>query len=177
MSLLLAIDPGSSLCGYACVSPEGPRVRFVAAGQFEAGAEALLHLVDWTSTMLGISDLAGITTLAVETPSGWVHDAVRGKHLLATAVAAGEARGVGRARGLRVVSLSAGEVRKALVGKTRVGFRQRKGDMDRAVEAAIRPFVLDLPKRTNVHVRDALAIAIVANWMTGARGRARKEAV
>ena len=177
MTLLLAIDPGSSLCGYACVEPQGSRVRFVAAGQIEAGAEPLLHVLDTSSMWLGIGGLGAITTLAVETPSGWVHDAVRGKHLLATGVAAGDARGVGYARGLRVVSLSAGEVRKALVGKARVGFRQKKGDMDRAVEAAIRPFVLDLPRRTNVHVRDALAIAVVANWMISARVSARKEAV
>lgn len=164
MTLLLALDPGSTMTGYACVEPEGPRVRFVSGGQFEVGAGALMHVLDGT----GAWDV-NISSLAVETPSGWVHDAARGKHLLATAIAAGEASGVGVARGLHVVRLSAAEVRKALVGKTRLGFKQRKGDMDRAIADAIQPFVLDMPKRSNVHVRDALALAIVANWMTAKR--------
>ena len=43
--------------------------------------------------------------------------------------------------------------------------RAKKGDMDRLVKLALPGHVLDLPRHTNVHQRDALLVAVAANWL------------
>jgi hypothetical protein len=71
-----------------------------------------------------------------------------------TATARTEGRMLGRLeeRGLRVVDPTCGEVRTSLVGKPSC----KDSDVSWALE-----HVCELPKRSNAHVRDAVAVAIV----------------
>lgn len=162
MTLLLAIDPGEKRCGYAAVETlaGGDRVRFLEAGDFEAARPAFVELLR----------ARPYAAVAIEQPAGFVFDPFRGPALLATASAAGGIAWTAEARGLDVVRLTAAEVRRMLLGSLRLSGRARKGDLDKMV-AMVLPGVVDgLPRRTNVHVRDALALAVAAHWQ--ARGAA-----
>lgn len=155
--MILAVDPGSSSCGFALVEPAGTRVEYVDAGAFPADGDAFAAL------FRGLH--ARIHTVAVERPAGYAYDPARSKHLLATGVSAGGVAWVGAWLGKRVVEVTATEVRRALLGKARLGPRAKEGDVDRLIKAALPGLVLEMPARTNVHVRDALAVAVVANWL------------
>lgn len=166
MTIILAVDPGEKACGYAAVAIEGPKVRFVDAGDFEAELGAFAHVLD----RLTVSGLERDLVVAVEQPAGFIHDPFRGPALLATASCAGGVAWVAESRGLTVVRLAATEVRRMLLGKTRLGSKSQKGDMDRMIAMVLPGVVVDMPKRSNVHVRDALALAVAASW-TLAQGR------
>lgn len=154
---ILALDPGPTSTGYALVQGGlTPRVRFIEGGQIDSSCSTFLDLV---------RDLGGITAVAVERPAGYVYDPVRGKHVVATSNVAGGLAWAAQSLGLAVYEIPAGGVRKTLLGKTRLGFKQAKGDMDRAVKDALPLFVDALPARSNSHVRDAIAVAVAANFV------------
>jgi hypothetical protein len=50
---------------------------------------------------------------------------------------------------------------------------QRKHAKDAVIKLAVERLVTGLPSRTNVHVRDALGLAVVASWIL--RGLRRSE--
>lgn len=157
---ILAFDPGSRFSGYAHVWCDGARVRYQSAGQIEAEYGALARVLYATSAVPG----AARTLVAVERPTGFVHDPVRGAHLMATSNVAGGTAWASRALGFEVIEVAPATVRKAVLGK-RAGGRHEKGEVDRLIKEALPGLVLGLPKRTNEHVRDALALAVAANWM------------
>ena len=102
--------------------------------------------------------MKGRCVVAVEVPGGYVHEKCRGPELLETAFQAGRIFSAAQALGVRCFRATADEVRRALYGK-------RSGKLmkaDAAVAAALPLFILGLPKRTNVHVRDSLAVAHAA---------------
>ncbi len=162
MTVILAIDPGSTSCGYAITVADGMRVRFISAGNVDAHLRAVTGLLAETDALAG--NVVRVV-LGIERPSGFVHDAFRGPSLLDTAYAAGGITWLARARAHEVVELSAGQCRKAVIGKATAGKGKTKGHMDALVKAALPGLVLDLPKQTNVHVRDALLLAIATNWL------------
>lgn len=167
MTTILAIDPGGTSCGYAAVGattnaklPAGRRVvHFLDAGTFEAELGSfdrlLARLASWD-----VSDLH----VAIERPRGFVFQPFRGPTLLDTAATAGGIAWVCRSRGVPVVEMAAEEVRKTLLGKTRLRGREQRGDRDALLKTILPGVVTGLPARTNVHVRDSLALAVVASW-------------
>jgi len=62
----------------------------------------------------------------------------------------------------RLTSLLSAQSVRAVDWKRRLGLRPNAGDLE--VGAIVRRFVEDLPRRTNVHVRDACAIALATAW-------------
>lgn len=154
--IVLGLDPGTSHHGWALLDmPKAGRGRMVAGGhlpvakvpvRFQAIGEWCESLSGWTPWI----DIVGI-----ETPAGYVHEHKRGAALLATAVEAGKL--IERAGRMAVV-LSAAQVRKSLV--------KDPAASDEAVASALGVF-LEMPKRSNVHARDAAAVALVAwqRWM------------
>jgi Holliday junction resolvasome RuvABC endonuclease subunit len=150
---LLALDPGPSFTGWASVSLDGPRVTFAAGGKIESvpgeiGQLFLEHAPD---------------VVAIESPSGFIFGKSQGeiqgraKQLMATAKVAGVLEGLAIARRVRVVTCTCAEWRKLTCGKAAA--------TDHDVEDLVTRTVLGMPKRTNVHVRDALGLAIAAAWM------------
>lgn len=165
--ILLAIDPGSKKHGWACVRLEGLRVRRLAHGDVNN---------DWRSFDMLRNQMRAlghvVEAVAIETPEGYVHEAFRGPTLIATAHAAGGMAWLAQYWGLQVIELSAAKVRKALVGRS-TSPKGKKGLMDQLITEAVNANVLGMPKTSNVHARDALALAIVAGWtLAQKKGRA-----
>jgi Holliday junction resolvasome RuvABC endonuclease subunit len=103
--------------------------------------------------------------VAVEVPDGFVHAKYRGPTLLATARVAGGLAWLAEGETLRVIELPAAAWRQTLVGRPHA--------KDAVIKLAVERLVTGLPARTNVHVRDALGLAIVASWIL--RGLRRSE--
>lgn len=155
--IVLGLDPGTSHHGWALLEmPRTGRGRMLAGGHMAAVKvpvrfQAISDWIDssaWTWT-------PWIDVVGIETPAGYIHEHKRGAALLATAVEAGKL--IERAGRLAVV-LSAAQVRKSLA--------KNPAASDEAVASALGVF-LDMPKRSNVHARDAAAVALVAwqRWM------------
>lgn len=161
---VIAFDPGSVHVGWALVTGEGGRVRFVEGGKAEATYASCNAVLDFATAASGYTGVPVIA--AVETPSGAVWETFRGKTLLQTSAVAGGLAWLATSRGLPVHVLSGQSVRATLLGKAgRPGGRgAKKGDLDRVIKEALPGFVINHPARTNDHVRDAMAIAIVASW-------------
>ena len=150
---LLSLDPGPTSSGYARVRLVGPRVTYVSSGRVSSDLNQLERLFD-----------PELDAVAVETPKGYVFSPARGAQLLATARIAGALAWMAQARHLRLVELSAGEWRKALCGRATAD--------DHRVADAVAANVIDCPAKSNVHVRDALGLALVAAWqLAGSLGR------
>lgn len=146
--LILGIDPGPTETAWAAVTFTGPRAHFVQGGMVPSS------LVDLCS--LTVQCAVDCGTIAVETPSGYVFQPARGPTLLATASVAGMVIGLAHAANVPSVQLPAATVRKAICGKGSA--------TDRQVEASLRGHVELPPRKTNAHVRDAIAVAIVGGW-------------
>lgn len=159
--LILAVDPGSTRCAFAALEGDGAKVRYIACGMFDATTDAFREVLASVERRVG----RAVSLVAVEKPTGYVYSPERGAHLMASAAVAGGIAWMGRMLGATVVELSSTEVRKALVGKARLGSTMRKGDMDRLVKAALPGIVRGLPGRSNEHTRDAMAVGVVANWI------------
>jgi Holliday junction resolvasome RuvABC endonuclease subunit len=110
---------------------------------------------------LGQDVTPNLSAIAIEVAEGMVFSPYRGPPLLATAEMVGVITAIADERGIMVVRFTAAQVRKALVGKATVG---KKGGMDKLVQDAVEANVIDWPKTSSVHHRDAAALAIVANW-------------
>lgn len=159
--IILAIDPGPTFCGFAAVrSVATIRPLFLRGGKIEShvGAfEALLKTVDPMRV-----NVAEEVRVAVERPAGAVYDAFRGATLLGTANVAGGVAWVSRSLGMSVEEIPAQTVRKVLLGGRG---KVAKGQTDRAIKEALPSFVSGMPARTNDHVRDALALAVCADFL------------
>lgn len=161
MALIAAFDPGSSQTGWALVSGGQARVRFVQAGRIESSDAVFVELLRDLAERNGEQ----ASLVAVEQAAGFIYDKQRSAQVIATAAVGGGLSWTARVLGYPVVAVPATTVRTVIVGKAKLGFRQRAGDMDRAIKAALPAFVEGMPARSNEHVRDALALAVAANWM------------
>lgn len=153
--IVLGLDPGTSHHGWALLEmPKVGRGRMLAGGHMAVAKvpEMFQSTADWEPA---IGWTPWIDIVGIETPAGYVHEHKRGAALLATAVEAGKL--IERAGRMAVV-LSAAQVRKSLA--------KNPAASDEAVASALGVF-LDMPKRSNVHARDAAAVALVAwqRWM------------
>ena len=151
--IILGIDPGLQVCGYAVVRSVGGRVELVEAGVFRTDAEKTLAK---RLTQLG-GDMDVV--LSAHRP-----DKVAAEELYAhykhprTAILMGHARGVLLERaaraGAKVESYAATRIKKSLTGNGRAG----KMQMQRAIQS-----MLGLPKLPEpADVADAIAVAICA---------------
>lgn len=154
---VIGVDPGPKKCGWAVIWYErsaASTARYVTGGMVES------HVNAFATTLFGANANA---VVAVETPSGYVHEHARGAQLLATARVAGELVGVAKANGRHVIELSPETWRRALTGKTTAS--------DATIKRAVGFHVTEMPKRSNSHTRDAIGVAIV-----GASKFAREQA-
>lgn len=166
MTRLLAVDPGPSSCGWALVERHGAKVRYLQSGTVAPALHAFDNLANVFEETYG----EAVPDVAVEEPTGFVFQAFRGPTLLATAAVAGGIAWWGESLGMGVHRMSSEVVRATLIGKTRMRGKELRGDRDKLVKLALAGVVLGLPAKSNVHVRDALALAVVASWrLAGAR--------
>lgn len=160
MGIIISVDSGSKEFGWCAVERERARARFLMSGTTEATPFA------WMKTFRAVCEirgLAAIDAIYVETPEGYVHDPFRGPHLLVTSRMSG---GIEWVMALQYPDISvrlrtAPWWRKALVGKAS---SPKKGLIDQLVADAVNANVLGMTKSSNVHVRDALGLSIVACW-------------
>lgn len=142
---VVGLDTGPRRCGWARIAMDGSRARFVEGGEVASEVADVRRLLERTRPDL----------LALECPSGYVHEAFRAPGLLATARVTGGIAWLASMSGITSTELPATAVRKVLCGKATA----KDGDVR---DALARLGVL--PMRSNVHVRDAIALAIVAGW-------------
>jgi Holliday junction resolvasome RuvABC endonuclease subunit len=139
---VLGVDPGTASIGWAVVE-FGAAVKIVGMGKWEAGQ----FRPEMIATMKVALD---ISRAYIEKPVGFAGPQVQ--YIVETAVQAGVIYGVCKMVGLDPKFMKATEVRKALCGKPQA--------KDAMVKVAIERIVA-LPKQTNAHGRDAVAIALV----------------
>jgi Holliday junction resolvasome RuvABC endonuclease subunit len=148
--ILLAIDPGPASTGYALLSTEGPRTTHVRSGMIASTVEALASL--------GVATMGAVV---IERPRGAIFQAFRAGPLLDTANVAGGISWVAQMLRVRVEELTAQEVRKLLCGKANAG--------NDDVEQAVRANVAQMPRQSNEHARDAIAVGLVGAWILAGR--------
>lgn len=142
---VLGIDPGSTEHGWAVLDvSKSMRCKWLSEGHST--------LEEMQQATFGRIDL-----VAIERPSGYVHEQARGAELLNTSFQAGRiyewaCKLVGADK---VVCLSAEQARSMIA---------KKATTDDAVVRAALQLFLDLPEKSNVHERDAAAAAL-AGWM------------
>lgn len=162
---VVAFDPGPTECGWAIVQAGAAAMRgmvaFVEGGKVDSKMAELLAVVR-RAVRGEVQPL-----VALEAPSGFIfesgskrgegHGAI-GKQLLATAMVAGEIKGLVRTPGrdLPLVAVNAATWRRAVCGRNNAD--------NHLVEAAVSRLTIGLPKRTNNHLRDAVGLAIFASW-------------
>lgn len=155
---MLAVDPGSKTSSYVVVRCDGASVTYLTGYTEESTP---LGVGNMLCDAFDCSGPGEDVTIAVEVAEGHAYQPFRVPHLLGTAEAVGIITAMAHERGVGVLRMTAGEVRKALVGKAHGGGKQ-KVNMDQLIKSAVEAGVIDWPKRSNVHVRDAAALAIVA---------------
>lgn len=160
MSHLLAIDPGSKEMGWVFVRRENARVRYLVSGKAGVTPLAIRKLL--TSDFI----VGTMAMVAIEVVEGAVFEPFRAPDLFLTAEAVGVVEGLAWANGYTTIRMPAKAVRKALVGKAS---SPKKGLMDKLISDAVSANVIGWPATSNVHVRDAAALAIVANWQLVSR--------
>lgn len=161
--LILAFDPGPTKTGYALAEGGGARLRFLNGGALRSDLTSVEGQFNQA-----LQAGSGPVMVAIEKPHGFVYEPFRAPTLLETAGVAKAIEWFAVWRGMRVRTISASQVRKIILGKVRTK------NTDRDIKAALANMVSGLPARTNVHVRDALAVAVAANWITlDAKGRRR----
>jgi Holliday junction resolvasome RuvABC endonuclease subunit len=166
MTPLLSIDPGSATSGWLLVSREGARVRYLTSGTCASTPRAFLTVLDTVATLTKLPHRSAAGTIALEVAEGMVFAPYRAPALLKTAEMVGVITALAHDIGIPLVRFTAGQVRKALVGKAS---SPKKGVMDKLVGDAVRANVVGWPVGSNVHVRDAAALAVVANWQLVSR--------
>jgi Holliday junction resolvasome RuvABC endonuclease subunit len=148
--ILLCIDPGAKQSGYAILSAEGPRTTHVRSGLIPSTVEGL--------TSLGVATMGAVV---IERPRGMAFAPFRVPDLLDTANVAGIFAGCATLLRVRVEELTAQEVRKLLCGKANAN--------DHDVEQVIRANVAQIPRQSNEHARDAIAVGLVGAWILAGR--------
>jgi Holliday junction resolvasome RuvABC endonuclease subunit len=160
--IVLSFDPGRAI-GHACIDflasrgCPGGRPRIIALETIETAAA--IHGTSPFSRALDILSAyephRAECIVAIETNDTYVtrERNVNPAPFINAARIGGELAGYARALGLRVVEVSAHEWRRAIVGKRTAS--------DAEVKAAIGRIV-DLPKQSNAHERDACGVALYA---------------
>jgi Holliday junction resolvasome RuvABC endonuclease subunit len=148
---ILGVDPGATI-GLALLEVE-PRGRFRWVDHDAVRSENILAI--WPDLLRGF----GAAAIAVETPEGYVHEHQRGKHLIATAVLAGELGGRAHGYGYNVLRASPQECREALCGD--------RSANDASVKAVVLLRARAVPARTSEHVRDAALTAMCCSLRPG----------
>ena len=161
--IVLGVDPGSSASGWARVDVRGGNglpvtVTYVSSGNALSKPSSLSPLMDGAD-VVGCEKLEGVTYPAKG--PGIV------SALIASSYVAGLVSGIAAARGIRCIDMPAVQWRRIVIGKPNAN--------DALVKDVVHRLVIGLPKRTNVHVRDALGVALGVAWALG--GAARKQAV
>jgi Holliday junction resolvasome RuvABC endonuclease subunit len=144
---VVAWDPGprwSGWCLAEMTAASRGRPVFVDGGKVRSIPEEIHRIIG----RAGAGSVVG-----VETPTGYVHQHARGAALLETARVAGEIVGAARYCGHHVVEMAASSWRRALCGNGSAP--------DCTIARAVAMLATGLPVRTNVHLRDALGLAIV----------------
>lgn len=156
--MILGIDPGLQVCGYAVLEAAGGEERLLEAGVIRTDAKRDLagRLVQIAGDFAGLLERFAPDEVAVE--QLYAHY----KHPR-TAILMGHARGVilqlAAASGARVRSFSATRIKKSLTGHGRAG----KGQMQRAIQSVLA--LPELPEPPDV--ADAIAIALCCANATG----------
>jgi Holliday junction resolvasome RuvABC endonuclease subunit len=144
--LVLAIDPGPTMCWWAVLDKD----VYVDAGFFLSTDGQILNFV------VGKKDY---TTVVIEEPTVGRRQAAKLIHQ--TGLVTGFIRGAFSAYNVAVKGIRAFDWRKCTVG------------VHNASDEAIKEFVLtnvkNLPKKTNVHIRDALGLAYASLSLTSKR--------
>ena len=149
--IILGIDPGLQVCGYAVIEKKLLDSKLIEAGVFRTNVKADLHeRLNQIAVDIG-QVLEAHTPAAVAVEQLYAHY----KHPR-TAILMGHARGVilqqAAAAGAAVKSFSATRIKKSLTGNGHAG----KGQMQRAIQAMLGlPGVPEPPD-----VADAIAIAL-----------------
>ncbi len=164
MTPMLSIDPGGESCGWVLVDRQQARVRYVTGGQCASTPKALHELMDLVGKMTGPD--WDILAMAIEVVEGAVFQPFRAPTLFTTARVVGRLELLAYDNGIPVIPRTAAQVRKALVGKAT---SPKHGLMDKLIADAVRANVIAWPKESNVHLRDAAALSIIANWELVAR--------
>lgn len=151
-STVLAFDPGPTSTGFAVVATVAVgnvrRHTYVDGGQCSSTPEGFAAVLE---------AFPGVR-VAIEQVAGYAYEQARSAQLIATARVGGLLEGLARSDGRAVQTIAAGQWRKSLCGRSSAD--------DATIKRAVGVFVVGLPKRTNVHVRDALGLAVVASWVT-----------
>jgi hypothetical protein len=142
---LLAFDVGPKACGVAALDAEG---RVLAVGEVESTAAVLAALVEAVAP----------SRMAVEWVAGHAFSPARVPGLVASAAVAGQLLQLAHAAGVPCACITAAEWRRAIVGKP----APRDGEVADALAGLV-----ELPKRTNAHVRDAVGLALAARLAAG----------
>jgi Holliday junction resolvasome RuvABC endonuclease subunit len=158
--LVLGIDPGPEHVGWALL-------------EVTVGGGGIAVVVGCGRVEVSALTFDGPELVSVERPDfrpigGRGHVAqslAMGRALVTTAWIGGGIAADARARGYRVVAPTCGEVRRALAGKPTA--------TDRELAWALGHYV-ELPKRSNNHTRDAMAVALVGARMVEAGSAAAK---
>ena len=152
---VLGIDVGPTRCGWALLAPttRQGRARFLDGGMVDSDLKSLLAFLK----RYGIDGV----TLAIEEPSGYIHEHKRGAQLLETRGVSGAIGMAAKMLGVSVVRMTAQQVRGSMCR----GGRGMAGDD--AVKRACALYVAEMPKRSSTHVRDAILIACCVLFNAG----------
>lgn len=157
MGHVLAVDTGSKSFGWCVVRRIGPRVAFVDCGTADATRSAWVKVL---SDAIRLDD-GCVDAVYVETPEGMVFSSYRGPTLIETSRLVGGIAWDCEGMGVRCELRTSNWWRKALVGKAS---SPKKGLMDKLIADAVPANVIGWPAKSNVHVRDAGGLAVVAGW-------------
>lgn len=144
------MDPGEHISALCLVTPESrSTIRLLRADMVKPD-----RFRDW---------LKGVKAVAIEKAEGGARPFAV-KHLLPAQWVGGEMSGLAKAYGLPVVTASASEVRKAIIGKmprTPSGLDLPRANADQWIARALPSIVVGMVK-TNEHHRDAILLAAYA---------------
>lgn len=143
--IVLGIDPGPKLCGWARLDIEGRRPAWLGGGVDELGDIANWNAALWRADMV-----------VVEKPAA-LHRVQANGNVINTAFAAGVAFGMFFESDFDSYVVSPPQVRASLIG---VG---KRGNQDARLKAVLSKLIHGAPKRWNTHMRDAAAAAIVGH--------------
>lgn len=163
---LLALDPGSHSTGWVLVFREHARVRYLTSGTCESSPAGFLRVLDTVATATRLPYREAVGSIALEVAEGMAFTPYRVPDLLLTAEMVGVVTGIAHDLGVEIDRFTAAQVRKALVGKAS---SPKKGVMDRLIGDAVRANVIAWPEASNVHCRDAAALAVVTAWKLATR--------
>ena len=170
MLIVIGFDPGSHSCGWSRIdvrgsAPDPVVCTFLEGGSVNSAWFDVDHLLralaaDHNGTLVAIEWLEGIAYPCKHA------NVVSG--LIASAAAAGIVEGTARAMGLNTSRVPAVKWRGLVCGRPNAN--------DALVKAALEARVVGMPKRSSVHVRDAIGCAVGAAWAAGGDRVARESA-